>query len=105
MNGMMEYNAGTGYSSRAPHLIPYGTGRLWVEGVGKEPFLGEVSGASGRQIGKRRKAGEDSKTDPLVTLPSGHQGVMSRDIIGENWLEEGEWAYYDQPEQVNRTGF
>lgn len=74
-----------------------------MQGVGRVPFLGQVSGGSSRQIGQRRKPGDDPKADLLVTLPQGYAGIMAADAVGENWLADGEWAVYETPEEVGRV--
>ena len=100
ISGIQEYNPATGYSSRAPNLIPYGTGRLWVEGAGKPDYIGSFSGATGRQIAKRRKPGDDS-ADPLITMTDGLNGSFGHELTGDNWLADGEWGYYENGDQVS----
>jgi hypothetical protein len=103
---VLEYGA-SGPWSKA-NTIPYGSGRLWVEGVGMPDYLGLFSGGlgggSGSSRGRKRKArgieGTDEVFDPTITMPLGYEGNPPGSHAGNNWLKEGEWRYYDDPEQV-----
>ena len=95
-----------GNTPRGPHgSIPYASGRLWVEGSGHQDFLGFVSGASKMMASKRKISDEVHipgwKPDAFVTLPFGYSTLKPGDAAGQNWLEDGEWACYDQPDQLD----
>lgn len=101
--GIMEHGVQTGKTS---HLSPFGTGKLFVEGSGKQPFLGQVSGITGRQAGQRRvmifrDPSYHKSDDPFVMIRDQEgqaQGVAS---LGDNWLAAGEWAYYETTAQID----
>jgi hypothetical protein len=101
LNGTYEY----GVTARASTLLPYATGRLWIEGRGQQPYLGLVSGASKMMSSKRKVVEEHDipgwKQDPFVTLPHGHGSHKPGEAIGKNWLDDGEWACYDNPDQID----
>lgn len=65
-------------------------GRLWIEGVGRVPFLGHLSGV--RIKGAKR---EHKDTDQYVTIP-GNSG----DSLGVNFLSDGELVFIDTIEEV-----
>jgi hypothetical protein len=109
-SGMTAVQDCHGNQGNVRNLLPYSSGRLFVLGSGRPAYLGHVSGASARQIsGKRKvvdmKALEQQEVDgwiadPFVTLPLGFDGKKPGALLGDNWLAEDEWAYYDSPEQV-----
>jgi hypothetical protein len=94
--GVFESTMSAGLVTRQYHLLPYATGRVFVEGAGQVGYLGHVSG----MVQRARRKGEEEGWDHFVTLPQGFQGVEPGASIGQNWLNEGEWACYDSPEQV-----
>ena len=100
--GVLEY----GFVGPKASTIAYGTGKIWVEGAGKLDCLGYVSGgANGMLPGKRRRAvanDADSRwCDPFVTIPEGFEDRLPGEGMGENWLKEGEFKYYDEVEHVD----
>lgn len=108
MPAVQDYHGNQG---NVRNLLPYSTGRILVCGSGRPAYLGHVSGASARQIsGKKKvvdmKALERQETDgwiadPFVTLPLGFNGKRPGEALGDNWLAEDEWAYYETPEQID----
>jgi hypothetical protein len=82
--GLTSAQTNTKATRNQPVLLPFASGRLWVEGVGRCDFLGHVSGCRGRQAGKRRmynsREGINRDQDPFITLPEGFNGIGVGDV-------------------------
>ncbi|KAI3638075.1 hypothetical protein MIR68_003686 [Amoeboaphelidium protococcarum] len=105
-----EFGVPQGPGHKANGIIPYGSGRLLVQGAGRVEYLGLISGANALMSRKRKPVEFNAKdqqltgwqVDAFVTLPNGYKNKRPGDALGSNnWLQDDEWAYYETVDQVD----
>jgi hypothetical protein len=89
-SGLAAVNELSQSTKASAHLIPFGTGRLWVEGAGHPQWLGTVSGVRSFDVSRARDSHH------LRFLKARDQG----EIQVNNFLNEAEWAFFSEPEEV-----
>ncbi|KAI3636930.1 hypothetical protein MIR68_005197 [Amoeboaphelidium protococcarum] len=105
-----EFGVPQGPGHKANGIIPYGSGRLLVQGSGRVEYLGLISGATALMSRKRKPVEFNAKdqqltgwqVDAFVTLPNGYKNKRPGDALGSsNWLQDDEWAYYETVDQID----